>query len=202
MNVKDSFTRTREERERERKERLEERKAKLEREQRRRERIASIKSDFFALFKEQNPQRRGKQLEAVLNRFFAEDGILLKEAFTITGDEGEGIIEQIDGVIEIDGEVYLVEMKWWNEPLGPGEVSQHLVRVFNRGQSRGIFISASGYTDAGINICRESTGKIVVVLCKLQEFVTLLERETDLKSFLKEKINASIIHKNPFYEPL
>jgi restriction system protein len=202
VNVKDSFTRMREERELERKERLEERKAKLEREQRRRERIASIKSDFFALFKEQNPQRRGKQLEAVLNRLFAEDGILLKEAFTITGNEGEGIIEQIDGVIEIDGEVYLVEMKWWNDPLGVGEVSQLLVRIFNRGQSRGIFISASGYTDPAITTCRESTSKIVVVLCNLQEFVTLLEREADLKSFLKEKINESIIHKNPLYEPL
>jgi hypothetical protein len=26
--------------------------------------------------------------------------------------------------------------------------------------------------------------------------------EADLKSFLKEKINASIIHRNPLYEPL
>ena len=85
VNVKDSFTRMREERERERKERLEEQKAKLEREQRRRERIASIKSDFFALFKEQNPQRRGKLLEAVLNRLFAEDGILLKTGVTLQG---------------------------------------------------------------------------------------------------------------------
>lgn len=202
VNVKDSFTRMREEMEREQRERRAERQAKLEREQRRRERIATIKADLFALFKEQNPQRRGKQLEAVLNRLFAEDGILLKEAFTITGDEGEGIVEQIDGVIEIDGEVYLVEMKWWDKPLGVGEVSQHLVRVFNRGESRGIFISASGYTDPAITTCRDSASKIVVALCTLQEFVSLLERETDLKSFLKEKINAAIVHKNPFYEPL
>lgn len=202
VNVKDSFTRMREEMEREQRERRAERQAKLEREQRRREKIAAIKSDLFALFKEQNPQRRDKRLEAVLNRLFAEDGILLKEAFTIIGDEGEGIIEQIDGVIEIDGEVYLVEMKWWDKPLGVGEVSQHLVRVFHRDQSRGIFISASGYTDPAITTCRESTSKIVVVLCELQEFVTLLEREVDLKGFLKEKIDASIIHKNPFYQPL
>ncbi len=202
VNVKDSFTRMRDEMEREQRERRAEQQAKLEREQRRRERMSVIKSDLFALFKEQNPQRRGKQLEAVLNRFFAEDGILLKEAFTITGDEGEGVVEQIDGVIEIDGEVYLVEMKWWDKPLGVGEVSQHLVRVFNRGESRGIFISASGYTDPAITTCRDSAGKIVVTLCTLQEFVSLLEREADLKSFLKEKINAAIVHKNPFYEPL
>lgn len=200
VNVKDSFTRMREERERERRERLDERKAKLEQEQRRRERIAAIKSDFFDLFKEQNPHRRGKQIEAVLNRLFAEDGILLKEAFAITGDNGEGIIEQIDGLIEIDGEVYLVEMKWWDKPLGVGEVSQHLVRVFSRDQARGIFISASGYTDSAITTCRDS--KLVVVLCTLQEFVTLLEREADLKNFLKAKITAAIADRKPFYEPL
>jgi restriction system protein len=202
VNVKDSFTRMREEMEREQRERRSERQAKLEREQRRRERIAAIKSDLFALFKEQNPHRRGKQLEAVLNRLFAEDGILLKEAFTITGDGGEGIIEQIDGVIEIDGEVYLVEMKWWDKPLGVGEVSQHLVRVFTRGESRGIFISASGYSDPAIATCRDSLKNIVVALCTLQEFVSLLEKEDDLKGFLKVKINAAIVHKNPFYEPL
>jgi len=133
VNVKDSFTRMREEMEREQRERRAERQAKLEREQRRRERITAIKSDLFSLFKEQNPHRRGKLLEAVLNRLFAEDGILLKEAFTITGDEGEGIIEQIDGVIEIDGEVYLVEMKWWDKPLGVGDLfTSHYDRWIKR----------------------------------------------------------------------
>lgn len=42
----------------------------------------------------------------------------------------------------------------------------------------------------------------LIVLCELQEIVTLLEREEDLRSFLKEKIRAAIIHKNPLYKPL
>jgi len=202
VNVKDSFTRMREEMEREQKERRAERQAKLGQEQKRRERVAAVKADLFALFKEQNPHRRGKQLEAVLNRLFAEDGILLKESFTNKGAEREGIVEQIDGVVEIDGEVYLVEMKWWDKPLGVAEVSQHLVRVFNRGESRGIFISTSGYSDPAITTCRESASKIVVILCTLEEFASLLEKEANLKSFLKEKVNAAIVHKNPIYEPL
>jgi Restriction endonuclease len=53
------------------------------------------------------------------------------------------MVEQIDGVIERDGELYLVEIKWWSVPLEPGELSHHLVRVSNRGHARGIFISAS-----------------------------------------------------------
>jgi len=93
-------------------------------------------------------------------------------------------------------------MKWWNEPLGVGDVSQHLVRIYGRGQARGIFISASGYTEPARTTCKESLQSIVVVLCKLEEIVLLLEQERDLKTFLKAKINAAIIDKNPLYEPL
>jgi restriction system protein len=202
VNVKDSFTRMREEREREQRERRAEQETKLRQEQQRREVAAAVKADLFALFGEQNPQRRGKKLESVLNRLFEAGGILIREAFTVTGTAGEGIVEQIDGVIEIDGEVYLVEMKWWHESLGVETVSQHLVRVFNRGQARGIFISTSGYTEPAVTTCRDSLNRVVIVLCELQEIVTLLEIEEDLRSFLKEKIRAAIIHKNPLYRPL
>jgi hypothetical protein len=46
-----------------------------------------------------------------LNSLFAFAGFLVREAFTIKGDEGQGIVEQIDGAVEIDGVLYLVEMK-------------------------------------------------------------------------------------------
>lgn len=202
VNVKDSFTRMREEREREQRERRAEQEARIRQEQQKREAAAAVKADLFALFGEQSPQRRGKKLESVLNRLFEAGGILIREAFTVTGIAGEGIVEQIDGVIEIDGEVYLVEMKWWHEALGVETVAQHLVRVFNRGQARGIFISTSGYTEPAVTTCRDSLNRVVIVLCELQEIVTLLEREEDLRSFLKEKIRAAIIHKNPLYKPL
>jgi len=202
VNVKDSFTRMREEREREQRERRAEQEAKFRQDQLRRDTFASVKSDLFALFGEQNPHRRGKKLEGVLNRLFDASGILVRDAFTVIGAEGEGIVEQVDGVVEIDGEMYLVEMKWWNEPLGVEAVSQHLVRVFTRGQARGIFISASSYTEPAVQTCKESLHRMVVVLCNLQEIVMLLEKEEDLKAFLKEKIKAAIVHKNPFHEPL
>lgn len=202
VNVKDSFTRINQERELERQARLKEEKTKQAAERKRKDELANVKSDLFALFSEKDTHKRGKALEAVLNCLFELDGILIKEAFTIKGNEGEGIIEQIDGVIEIDGQIYLVEMKWWEKPLGPGEVSQHLVRVFSRGQAGGIFISNSGYTLAAENTFREALQQKVVVMCTLEEFVRLLEKEIEFRKFLKVKINAAITHKNPFYEPL
>lgn len=202
VNVKDSFSRMNQEREFERQARLKVENAKLAAENKRKEELTAVKLDLFALFSEKDAHKRGKSLEAVLNRLFALDGILIKEAFAITGNEGEGTVEQIDGVVEVDGQIYLVEMKWWGKPLGPGEVSQHLVRVFSRAQAGGIFISSSGYTPASEKNFRDALQQKVVIMCKLEEFVRLLEKEIEFKKFLKAKINAAITHKNPFYEPL
>ncbi len=199
VNVKDSFTRMNIEREEEKKKRQAGQQVKLEEARERRESLIEVRGDLFSLFSETNKQKRGKALESVLNRLFLAGGILVREAFALTGDQGEGVIEQIDGVVEIDGALYLVEMKWLNEPMGVGDVSRHLVRIFSRGSARGIFISVSGYTDPAIRICKESLSRTVVVLCKVEEIVRLLESEGDLKDWLEQKINAAIIDKNPFF---
>lgn len=128
--------------------------------------------------------------------------MLIREAFTLRTENGKTIAEQIDGALEVDSHIYLTELKWWNEPLGVGDVSQHLVRVFFRGHSRGIFISASRYTEPAIRSCKEALQKAVVVLCDLAEIVRLMESGADLKQFLKAKINAAILDKNPYFEPL
>lgn len=201
VGVKDSFTRMRQAQEDERTQRLAELHKKQEAERTRRMAVASVRSELGALFAESDAHKRGMALEGVLHKLFKANGILVREAFVVRVD-GQGVVEQVDGVIELDGHLYLVEMKWWNLPLGPGDVAQHLVRVFNRGHARGIFISASGYTPAAILSCKESLTKAVFVLCALEEVVMLLEGAGDLKAFLKQKINAAILDKNPFCQPL
>jgi restriction system protein len=199
VDVKDSFGRMRQEQEAERRKRLEEEKRKVAAQNERKAKLEQVKKDLYALFGLSDPQKRGKQLEDVLNRLFKTTGILVREAFTRVAPTGEGVIEQIDGVIEMDGEIYLVEMKWWDEPLGTGEVSKHLVRVFSRNCARGLLISYSDFTDPAVAICRESLARMVVALCGLQEVVQLLEREDDLVEFLKKKVRAAVIDKNPHH---
>jgi restriction system protein len=203
VNVKDSFTRMNIEREQERKARLAEQGAHLAAGKERKAKLAKVKSQLFGLFAEADAQRRGKALEGVLNSLFAAYGILVKEAFTVKGRCGEGVIEQIDGLIEVDGQLYLVELKWWNSALGTAEVSPHLVRVFGRGgQARGLFISYSEFTAPAITTCRDAlAGGAVVVLSKLQEIVELLDREADIKNWLKAKVTAAIADKNPMFLP-
>jgi len=203
VNVKDSFTRMKIEREQEKEKRRAEQQAKLQKIQQRRKEMADIRKELFALFSpDQVPQKRGKALESILNRLFKVGDILIREAFTLVGTEGEGIVEQIDGVIEIDGTIYIVEMKWLKGPVDVGDVARHQVRIFGRSGARGIFISASGYTEPAITNCREFLHHGTLVLCGLQEIVMLLDRQEELKPFLKEKINAAIVAKNPLYKPL
>lgn len=204
INVKDSFTRMHQEAEKERQGRQDEQRAKLDAKKRKEEELATIKNDLFALFAIPNEQsqKRGKLLEGVLNRLFKAYDILVREAFVLVGQEGEGIVEQIDGVIEITGKIYLVEMKWWKSPLGVGEVAPHLVRIYGREGAGGIFISNSGFTDPAITSCKDALQNRVITLCELHEIVMLLERQGSLAEFLNEKIQHAIIDKQPFHKIL
>ena len=198
VDVKDSFTRMRQEREAETRKNLEDKRREAEALRQQQEIIEAIRKDFNRLFAMDDAHKRGKLLEGVLNRLFGADGILVRESFTRVAEPGHGVIEQVDGVVELDGHIYLVEMKWLKEPVGRAELSDHMVRVFSRSASRGIFISYSEYTTPAIDICKDLSSKVVIVLCTLQEFVMLLESDMNLVEFLKMKIQGSIIDKQPY----
>ncbi|AIQ31446.1 restriction endonuclease [Paenibacillus sp. FSL P4-0081] len=200
INVKDSFTRMKNAKEEAELEIRKEYLKKAAEAQKLAQAKELFKNEISTLFVMKDPHKRGKLFEDVLNRLFSSFGILIKEAFTLTGDSNEGIIEQIDGVIELDGDYYLVEMKWWNQAVGPDEVAKHLVRVFTRGQARGIFFSVSGFTEGALTMCKQSLDKVVIVLGDLYEFITMLDNDGDLKRFLKDKIQAAIIDRNPYYK--
>jgi hypothetical protein len=159
-----------------------------------------VKGDLFKLFGDTNPQRRGKALEGVLNRLFQTADILLREAFVVTTPEA-GVVEQIDGAIEIDGHVYLVEMKWWDKPLGRAEVASHLVSVYSRGDAGGIFISASRYHESAIEDYKTALALRTVVLVELEEIVEVLDNNASLKELLRAKIREATLSKRPLYRP-
>lgn len=201
VNVKDSFTRMRIEKDAEKRQRVEQQQAIVAEQIARKARREQVKGDLYGLFGEPDAHKRGKALEGVLNELFACHDVLVRQSFTIRGKCSEGIIEQIDGLIEISGHSYLVEMKWWNAPLGVNEVAPHLVRVFGRGgQARGLFVSYTAFTAPAITECRNAlAGGAVIVLATLQEIVDLLEHDGDLQSWLKRKVDAAIIDKDPLF---
>lgn len=200
VNVKDSFTRINLEREKERKQRQAVYAASVQAKQKETEERAAIRDSLYKLFGETDPHKRGKQLEGVLNSLFSFAGFLVREAFTLKGDDGQKIIEQIDGVVEIDGVLYLVEMKWWDKPIGRQGIAPHFVSVYGRGDVGGIFISYSGFSPAAIEDAKTGLAQKVFVLAELQEIIQVIDREADLRAFFKEKINRAKSDRNPFYK--
>lgn len=164
--------------------------------------IETTKKEFYGLFSITNPQERGKKLEGVLNSLFSIYGILVREAFTRKGDNGEGIIEQIDGVIEIDNQIYLVEMKWKKDKIGSEDIFAHLGRIYNRTSAQGFFISATGFAESGITASKEAlVNKAILVLIDLEEFINVLDNDKDLTQYFKAKIRKAIIDKDPYSKP-
>ena len=203
VNQKDAFTRMNQAREQERQIRLAQaEEAKLVWQQRAAH-IEAAKKELYGLFSPSiTPHVRGKKLEAALNSLFHAYGILVQEAFHLVGETGEGIVEQIDGVVELKGILYFVEMKWYKESVGKADIAEHLVRLISRAESRGLFISASDYTEPAIHTSKEFLQHKIIALINLQEIVQLLECQNDLADFLLKKVYAAQIHKNPYCKPL
>jgi hypothetical protein len=196
VNQKDSFTRMAIEREEERTKSAEIRKKELAVIELRNKEFDELKTKFFELFSSKNPQERGRKLESILNKLFALDGVGIKESFTVS-EENVGVYEQIDGAIELSGNIYLVEMKWQQDAIDVMDVSRHLTRMFLRPEPKGIFISYSRYTETAIQTCKEALSKATIVLCTVEEVVKLLENRQNLKEFLQTKIQAATLTKEP-----
>ncbi|MFA2865402.1 restriction endonuclease [Acinetobacter pittii] len=203
VNKKDSFTRMKHERDLEHQQNLAKRE--LERNQilKKQKSLEEISQRLNTLFTmDDKPHERGKLLESILNDLFRTYDIHIYEDFRRRDPETGVVVEQIDGVIELNGQLHLVEMKWLKSPVGVPEFTQHIGRLFFRANAHGILIATNGYTEAVISQCRDALSQKTLFLCSLQEIVMLLYRQDDLVEFLKKKSRAAILDKNPFLEIL
>lgn len=203
VNVKDSFTRMKQERDAEKAQSQTAVQAERAAEQTRRKQIGEVKEQLFSLFAMNDaPQVRGKQLESVLNGLFKAYGVLVHEDFKRRDPDSNTVLEQIDGVIVLDGTIHLVEMKWLKDPVGIADFSPHLVRLFSRASASSIFISNSEFTEPVLKECANALNQRTMFLCSLQEIVMLLQNEADLLTLLRKKSQAAVIAKQPFLKVL
>lgn len=201
VNVKDSFTRMKQERDTERAQVVARNRAMQLAATKKREAIEDVNQRLCALFSlDDRPQERGKLLEVTLNDLFKAYGIFIQEDFRRKDPDSSLVLEQIDGVVIINGTIHLVEMKWLKEPVGVAEIGPHLVRLYARANASGIFISNSDYAETAIQQCREALNMKTIFLCSLREIVLLLQRQGDFESMLKRKSQAAILDKNPYFE--
>jgi len=90
------------------------------------------------------PQERGYAFEKFLNTLFNTFDMKARSPFRLVG-------EQIDGSIEFEGNIYLIEAKWQNALVGNADLLALHGKVGGKATwSRGIFISYSGFTQEGL----------------------------------------------------
>lgn len=162
VNVKDTFTRLNIERQQEASKHRAAAETKAEQTRLFRNRQRDLAAEIGGLFADPDPSRRGIRLEKVVNDLFGVHRIQVRESFRRVAPESGSVLEQIDGVVELEGEIYLVEVKWLREKVGLADVSPHLVRVYGRESSRGLFISVTPFTDPALEACREALRQRVV----------------------------------------
>lgn len=168
-----------------------------------RRKVENVRNRLNALFGMDNePQKRGKLLEGVLNDLFRAYGILVRDDFKRHDPTGSVMVEQIDGIIEFENQIYLVEMKWLKNSVGVPELGSHMMRLFARDGVRGIFISNSEFASSAIAECVTHSTTKTMALCTLREIVIMLMNERDLVKLLREKVRAAILDKKPFLEIL
>ena len=200
VKAKDTLTRIVQERDREREERIRENQKRIDAERKKLARIEDVKSRLFPLFASNIPKvERGKELELALTELFEIHGVLVKEPFCVKSDESNRLIEQVDGAIELKGELYILEIKWTGKRIDKKELSDFLVSVYHRGHARGIFVSSSGYTEAAILSGREALQRTVVVLLELSDIVKIIEDRTDLAERLNERVTDAVLYKRSHF---
>jgi restriction system protein len=200
VNVRDSFTRMEQERARERSERVAERRAGEMRDLEAVQQKQELHRRLTRLYTESNPHQRGIELERLMNELFKQDGLLIRESFVLRHENGQAM-EQIDGVIEYVGIPYIVEVKWWAEPLGVDAISRHLVRVYGRAGVGGLFISASTFARPAIEECKRALSQRVFVLAELSELILLLEQRGDLSLWMRDKVRKATVERVPLFRP-
>lgn len=90
------------------------------------------------------PHERGFAFEHFLNELFEAFKLNPRNSFRLTG-------EQIDGSLELDGEIYLIEAKWESKQIGLQDLLIFHGKITGKATwSRGIFVSYSGFTEEAL----------------------------------------------------
>lgn len=130
-----------------------------------------------------SPQIRGFKFEKFLNDLFSAFGLKPHNAFKLVG-------EQIDGSIELDNEIYLIEAKWQNRQTSADDLYIFSSKVKRKTDwTRGLFISFNGFTEEGITAFEK--GNVNLITMTGQDLYFILSedsaREIDLLEVLRFK---------------
>src|SRR5260370_3256476 len=143
--------------------------------------LAQLKDEFIQLTKEKDRNKAGLSFEPFLNRLFEAFQLRPRLPFRIVG-------EQRDGSFELDGQIYLWELKWENDPLP--EAPLLIFRSKIEGKSaftRGVFVAVNGISvQARDAITRGKQPSFFVI--DGYDLMMILSEAMSLPEFLRRRV--------------
>lgn len=133
------------------------------------------------------PQSRGFSFEKFLNSMFLSSGLNPRESFRLVG-------EQIDGSIELDHEIYLIEAKWQNNKISVSDLDAFSSKIKRKTNwTRGLFISISGFSIEAIQAFEK--GEVNLITMDGEDLYYILDgcndKYIDLDSCIRAKMRMA-----------
>jgi hypothetical protein len=142
------------------------------------ESLAKLKAEFLALHASSNPQARGKEFERFINELFGLFDLEPRAAYSLER-------EQIDGSFSFETDDYIMEARWWNEPIGRGHLDVFARKIERKGKNAlGLFISVSGFTQDALEEYCSATPFITM---DGVDFTVILDERVELRDLLRRK---------------
>ena len=126
-------------------------------------------------------QSRGYEFQSFLEKFFKLWNLNPRKAFRITGEE-------IDGSIELDSEIYLLEARWRRKKAERDDLIIFSSKIGNKSEwTRGLFISVNGFDERALQYF-VSQGKPNFLAMTGNELESVLRGKVDLIEILRNKV--------------
>jgi len=149
--------------------------------QRRSETLAQLKEEFFRLAIESDRSKAGLALEQLLNRLFALFQLHPRQSFRIVG-------EQIDGSFELDGQIYLLEAKWEQQPLPEADLLIFRGKIEGKSTfTRGVFIALNDVSRAARDAITRGKAPSFFIM-NGHDLIMILGEAMSLTDFLRKRV--------------
>lgn len=140
--------------------------------------LAALNTEFMNMFMSTDAQRRGLDFERFLNNLFRLYDLEPRAAYSLK-------LEQIDGAFSFETDDYILEARWWKDPIGRDHLDIFKAKVGRKGKNAlGLCISVSGFTSDALAQYSDSTPFIVM---EGTDLLAVLEGRVRLDDLLRRK---------------
>lgn len=142
--------------------------------------MSEIKEKFKQIAKSL-PRRRGTQFERLFYEIFERDGILLEKSYF--NEDGS---QQIDGAIEINNRIFVIEVKWEkSKTLAASKLYAFLGKVNSKIEGTlGVFISYNELSNNFIHSTRAGIKQNCIIIHGKENIIPIIEDDISIRDYI------------------